>query len=105
MTALVSALTTSAADGDAIRGDEILRIRRAGSQAVPAAQVIYTGSASGNFEVQLQGGFDIDGTIQWGEVATIDQDSVNKPITLPFSSRMHYRFQHQSGANVTCILG
>ena len=105
MSALIAPLTTSAQNSDAILGNDILRFRPASSQAVPAIQVIYTGNASGNFEVQLQGGFEVNGTIVWGEVATIDQTGVNDPITLPFSSRLSYRFQHQSGANITCIIG
>ena len=105
MTALIAPLTTASQNSAAISGNDILRVRQATSQAVPAIQVIYTGNASGNFEVKLMGGFEVDGTITYGEVATIDQDGVNNPITMPFSSRMYYRFEHQSGANVTCIIG
>ena len=105
MTALVAAVTTTARNSDSIQGSELLRPRQAASAAVPAAQVVYTGGASGNFEVELQGRFNIGTDSEWGEVATIDQDSVNNPVTFPFSARMEYRFHHVSGANVTCILG
>lgn len=105
MTALIAPLTTANRNSEAILGNDILRFRHPSSTAVPAAQVVYTGSASGNFEVELQGRFDIGSDSEWGDVATIDQDSVNDPITLPFSSRMQYRFHHVSGANVTCIIG
>lgn len=97
---IIAALDATDTTSEVQSGLEV--IGQSGEQMIAAAQVVYRGVTTGNFSVVLEA--QAAGSGQWGEVATIDQDSVNLPIVLTVARNLAYRFRHASGVNVTAYL-
>ena len=73
--------------------------------AMAGFQVVYAAGASGDFSVQLEGGIrQEDGTVEYGNVISVDQTEVDLPFTWEIVPGMTYRVRHISGADVVALV-
>lgn len=104
---LIAELSTSNRASEEVDGAQLLGgYNRAGMQAALGLQVVRQDGESGDFSVEFQAGFiGANGKVVWGELATINQDEVNKPFVLTIGPSMMHRWLHRSGAGVIAYAG